>query len=44
MKTIFIHSFIHSFILGVSIAPLQVLYYSETLSTTAVTEGLAQGP
>jgi len=24
-----IHSFIHSFIPGISIAPLQVLYYSE---------------
>jgi len=29
-------SFIHSFILSaISIAPLQVLYYSEALSTTA---------
>ena len=28
-------SFIHSFILAISIAPLQVLYYSEALPTTA---------
>src|SRR6218665_1036261 len=28
-------SFIHSFFLGISIAPLQVLYYSEALPTTA---------
>src|SRR6218665_2036171 len=28
-------SFIHSFILVISIAPLQVLYYSEALPTTA---------
>ena len=27
--------FIHSFILAISIAPLQVLYYSEALPTTA---------
>ena len=31
----FIHSFIHSFIPAISIAPLQVLYYSEALPTTA---------
>src|SRR6218665_1856567 len=30
-----IHSFIHSFILAISIAPLQVLYLSEALPTTA---------
>src|SRR6218665_3916362 len=30
-----IHSFIHSFIRAISIAPLQVLYYSEALPTTA---------
>src|SRR6218665_4039991 len=30
-----IHSFIHSFIPAISIAPLQVLYYSEALQTTA---------
>src|SRR6218665_3572389 len=29
------HSFIHSFIPAISIAPLQVLYYSEALPTTA---------
>src|SRR6218665_2942451 len=29
------NSFIHSFILVISIAPLQVLYYSEALPTTA---------
>jgi len=29
------NSFIHSFIPGISIAPLQVLYYSEALPTTA---------
>src|SRR6218665_686112 len=29
------HSFIHSFIPAISIAPLQVLYYSEALLTTA---------
>ena len=29
------HSFIHSFILVISITPLQVLYYSEALPTTA---------
>src|SRR6218665_3925691 len=29
------HSFIYSFILAISIAPLQVLYYSEALPTTA---------
>ena len=29
------HYFIHSFILAISIAPLQVLYYSEALPTTA---------
>ena len=29
------YSFIHSFILAISIAPLQVLYYSEALPTTA---------
>src|SRR6218665_215164 len=28
-------SFIHSFILAISIAPLQALYYSEALPTTA---------
>ena len=28
-------TFIHSFILAISIAPLQVLYYSEALRTTA---------
>ena len=28
-------SFIHSFILAISIAPLQVLYFSEALPTTA---------
>src|SRR6218665_1867623 len=46
---LFIHSFIHS---AISIAPLQVLYYSEALPTTArimyrsftVGKGLAQGP
>ena len=27
--------FIHSFILAISIAPIQVLYYSEALPTTA---------
>src|SRR6218665_3974325 len=32
---IYIYSFIHSFILAISIAPLQVLYYSEALPTTA---------
>src|SRR6218665_125931 len=31
----FIHSFIHSFIPAISIAPLQVLYHSEALPTTA---------
>src|SRR6218665_3697679 len=31
------HSFIHSFILAISIAPLQVLYHSEVLPTTART-------
>ena len=31
----FIHSFIQSFIPVISIAPLQVLYYSEALPTTA---------
>src|SRR6218665_2699795 len=30
----FIHSFIHSFILAISIVPLQVLYYSEALPIT----------
>src|SRR6218665_2198214 len=30
-----IHSFIHSFISAISIAPLQVLYHSEALPTTA---------
>ena len=30
-----VHSFIHSFIPAISIAPLQVLYYSEALPTTA---------
>src|SRR6218665_1595552 len=30
-------SFIHSFILAISIAPLQVLYHSEALPTTART-------
>src|SRR6218665_4059598 len=29
------HVFIHSFIPAISIAPLQVLYYSEALPTTA---------
>src|SRR6218665_3383705 len=29
------HAFIHSFILSISIAPLQVLYYSGALPTTA---------
>src|SRR6218665_596901 len=28
-------TFIHSFILAISVAPLQVLYYSEALPTTA---------
>src|SRR6218665_3971888 len=48
-------SFIHSFILAISIAPLQVLYHSEALPTTArilyrsftpkrTGKGLAQGP
>jgi len=31
-----IHSFIHSFITDVSIAPLEVHYYSETRPTTAL--------
>src|SRR6218665_368009 len=31
----FIRSFLHSFILAISIAPFQVLYYSEVLPTTA---------
>ena len=31
----YLYSFIHSFIPGISIAPLQVLYYSEALPTTA---------
>src|SRR6218665_43745 len=30
-----VHSFIHSFILAISIAPLQVFYYSDALPTTA---------
>src|SRR6218665_1130074 len=30
-----VHSFIHSFILDISIAPLQVHYYSEAFLTTA---------
>jgi len=34
--TDFIHSFIHSFILAIYKAPLQVHYYSEALSTTAL--------
>src|SRR6218665_1870470 len=34
-KMIYYYSFIHSFILAISIAPLQVLYYSEALPTTA---------
>ena len=34
-RSLFIHSFIHSFIPAISIAPLQVLYYSEALPTTA---------
>jgi len=33
--TILLLLFIHSFILAISIAPLQVLYYSEALLTTA---------
>jgi len=34
MKTcLFIHSFMHSFIQDISIAPLQVHYYSEALPT-----------
>ena len=32
---LFIHSFTHLIILAVSLAPLQVLYYSEALPTTA---------
>src|SRR6218665_316906 len=32
---LYCHSFIHSFILAISIAPLEVLYYSEALPTTA---------
>src|SRR6218665_2330376 len=53
-RSLFIHSFIHSFIPAISIAPLQVLYYSEALPTTArilyrcsqatAGNGLAQGP
>ena len=49
---LFIHSFIHSFIQANSIAPLQVLYYSEALPTqngycveapqTIASEGLVQ--
>src|SRR6218665_1592260 len=42
---------LHSFILAISVAPLQVLYYSEALLTTArrsaqatVGKGLSQGP
>ena len=31
----FVHSFIHSFIPAISIAPLQALYYSEAIPTTA---------
>src|SRR6218665_2633518 len=31
----YMHMFIHSFIPAISIAPLQVLYYSEALPTTA---------
>jgi len=30
--SLFIHSFIHSFIPAISIAPLQVHYYSEAIS------------
>src|SRR6218665_2016101 len=30
-----VHTFIHSFILAIFIAPLQVFYYSEALPTTA---------
>jgi len=46
-------SFIHSFILDISIAPLQVHYYSEAILTTALIskalqattiDGLAEGP
>src|SRR6218665_3341900 len=32
---VYIYIFIHSFIPAISIAPLQVLYYSEALPTTA---------
>src|SRR6218665_437981 len=40
LRNKFFHStmlFIHSFIPAISIAPLQVLYYSEALPSTAVT-------
>src|SRR6218665_1977020 len=35
LRLLFIHSFIHSFIPAISIAPLQVHYYSEALQTIA---------
>ena len=38
-----LHKDFNSFILDISIAPLQVHYYSETLQATT-SEGLSQGP
>src|SRR6218665_277575 len=36
------NNFIHSFIAAISIAPLQVLYYSEALPTTAYCVGVSR--
>src|SRR6218665_612219 len=38
----YVHSFIHSFIPAICIAPLQVFYYSEALPTTACTDTVSE--